>query len=365
MASIWQWLLRPERKLARVYEARKNLRELRNLRENIRQYTDDVLSGRVDPRKQKPNIPKIVRTKLPVISTSAEAARWYTWLTGDAKSPEEAARTGQGFIGGYANAINSVAGSITIEPHPSFYREFERFKNLSKSTFAEALVKRASNILKIMSVDMKSDTQFIQTISQAQVKSASMYLRQSRAASKIKMNKRFGQLLLEWAHGEGWGKAKGGYYQPMAKRILPKPTPKLLKTKGFEHSTTRFIGMFVNHQKRMRKALYWYRGTLAGAMRGLIDSAQTGSGGVKVDWHSKAMLQVNRLWRGRIRGHKSTAALDSGSGRLYGTEWNPKIQLKIKGTLPVKVFPIMFMNASKKDAEDMSVYIARKLNRGR
>ena len=354
-----QWITRPGKK---IFDKLGEAAERRYLREKLgREPTrEDFI------REGKPGgLLENVKKWNPYYHRTVDTAYWIKWLVGDAKSPEEAARTGQGFIGGINSALSQTLSTIKIKPHPDFQRFFLEYQRRSRKGLAEVLIHRVSNILSIVRRDLKNNNEFRYTIMQAAAVSLSMYRSQSTAATKIGIKKRYGQLLLEWAHGYGEKAPKNWIaahykYNKMARGILPKPTPKL--EGSFESSTKRFIRKFGSPNARINRAAAWYRGVITGSAEGLITSARQS---YMVDNNSRSLARVERHWRGAIN-HKSTPAKAKRQGwaELKGSPWFPRVEVTMRGSVPYKLFPSLITKASKEDAWDMRDYI-RKMNRGR
>lgn len=389
MATWWKWVVKPEIQIAEKLEDRVLRKGIeRTLKQHSQEifydavrkgYAIQLMQGRKEAfakalmyvqRKYGsfPLVTTVFETNLLRYSVrSALAIRYYNWLFGQGDPDKilgKPIRPG-GVVG---EALSNTLRTIQIKPHPDFNRAILEYQKRARKGLAEVLVHRVSNVLSIVRKDLKNNPAFRQAIMQAASVSLAMYRTQSKAATKAGLDKRFGQLLLEWADEykdlkdapPAWKKA-AKKYKTMAKGILPKPMPKI--SGGYESSTTRFIRMFGNPNSRINKATAWYRGVITGAAEGLISTA---SSSPMVDKNSKALSNVERHWKGAIN-HKSTPrkAKRQGWAELKGSSWNPKIEVIMRGNIPYKIFPHMITLASHKDAFDMREYITRKMNRGR
>ena len=125
-----------------------------------------------------------------------------------------------------------------------------------------------------------------------------------------------------------------------------------------------------NEDARFRQANQWYRFGLARAMEGVLESANSGAGGVRVNRQSVGMLDAKRQWRALIaQANKSgqhsvrKKKLGTGYGKLRGTPTNPEVIVGFSGRVAKRVFPILFKQAFQADRADMENYLEKRLRK--
>ena len=352
----WKWLTRPEIQSARKVSGYYNRKKLdRIFRETERRYP--FLKNFLDSKRKEilerglsfsdtKNFLKVAR--------GLEIARWYDILKGDAKDPQEAIRRGTGLLGQTQQNIQRTISSIRIEATPEFKQTLRAYSRAANLGMSEVLVKRASNMMMIVASNLPKDALFKSTVQQAAKASRAMYKTPSTSAAKYKIKKTFGHLLLEWAHDVRWrgqGGRKLGMPSYAAKRLLPKPTPKVVNN-DFNESAKRFKGITIG------KATAWYRGALAGTARKLIRSAK---GKILLGASSPVLNKADDHWKGyQNRKYVAKNAEKLGFAYMSGKRYSPSIFISIKGRLAPKVFPAMFRRAMAQDIEDMAEHIERK-----
>lgn len=289
---------------------------------------------------------------------------------------------------GFGEAAGQAISTLKVEIDPKFVGTLKRYQREMGMGLAEVVVKRSSNILKIVSQKLPKNETYSKIIRDAAKYRVEKYEKEItipdlKRGGKTGKKFRLGAWFLMQAR-------LGGVKEAQAKMMLPKPTPKLpfhktptgkrKKRKGVEVNyhdqlaeyTTRFIKMTGNVKTRMNAANQWYRFGLARAMEGVLTSATSGRGGVRVNPFSTGMQDAKRQWQaiinranmsGRTGKFQRKTKLGTGYGKMVGTKTNPAVIVSFSGKVPKRVYPILFKQAFQLDREDMESFLEKRLRK--